>query len=397
MIKIVWLTPYNIYKLLPEVVVNRNAGSHSSSWIHSLSDMLAQNKELELHIITHTQLIDNTQHFEKNGIHFHIIKYNFPFTKKGFPWYFPLDKLTGYHSFSRKAKKLIEELQPDILHVHGTEGGYFTPAFKTNIPCIISIQGIISVITKLDPTIGGYLQLPYERNAIKKGKYFGCRTNFDFDYVKKKNKNAVIFDLPEAMNMVFYEHHWKPKEGLSLLFIGSVIKRKGIEDLIAAVHKLKYSFPEIKLRIIGSGPKKYIKYIKKEIESKDLQSHITFLGTKSPWEVAAELEQCNFFVLPSYIENSPNSLAEAMAVGVPSIATKVGGIPSMIEDKFDGMLFEKNNVDELVNIIQLLANDKDLQNKLSINAREKAYLENYPPHVAKKYVNVYKSLTNETA
>ncbi len=97
-------------------------------------------------------------------------------------------------------------------------------------------------------------------------------------------------------------------------------------------------------------------------------------------------------MLPSFIENSPNSLVEAMAVGVPSIATRVGGIPSMIEDQFDGMLFEKNNVDELVSIVQQLANDKVLQNKLSTNARKKAFERNYPSHVAEKYVNVYKSL-----
>ena len=391
-IKIVWLSPYNIFKLLPEVAINRKTGAHSSSWIHSLSEMLAQNKELELHIITHTQLVNQTQHFKKNEIYFHIIKYNFPFTNKGFPWFFPLDKLTGYYSFSKRAKKLIDEIHPDLLHVHGTEGGYFTPAFKTNIPCIISIQGIISEITKLEPSIGGYLQLPYEQKAIKNGKYFGCRTNFDFAYIKKKNINAVIFDLPEAMNMVFYEHQWQPESGLSLLFIGSVIKRKGIEDLIAAVYKLKPIFPHIKLRIIGSGPKKYIQYLNKEIEKNNLRSHISFLGTKSQCEVAAELARCNFFVLPSFIENSPNSLVEAMAVGVPSIATKVGGIPSMIEDKCDGMLFEKNNVDELVNIIQILVNDKNLQNELSINAQKKAYQKNYPPHVAQKYFDVYKSL-----
>lgn len=392
MIKIVWLAQYNVSTLQPELRLNREAVQHTSSWIHSLSDNLALNKEVQLHIITHSQLVDKTQVIKKNGIYFHVIKYNFPFTNKGFPRYFPYDKLTGYYHFTKKARKIIDEIGPDILHVHGTEGGYYTPASKTNLPCIISIQGIIGEYIKIEPSISGYLQVPYENYAIRKAKYFGCRTNFDYDFVKRINKNAIIFDLPEAMNMVFYKHQWKRPSKLSLLFIGSVNKRKGIEDLIYALVKLKSTFPCIELKVIGSGTRVYFDYLHKIVEKHNLKQNILWLGVKSPNEVALELSKSSFFVLPSLMDNSPNCLAEAMAVGVPSIATKVGGIPAMIKDNVDGMLFEKHDIDGLVSIIQLLANETELQDKLSMNARAKAFERNYPPHVAEKYVEVYKSL-----
>jgi glycosyltransferase involved in cell wall biosynthesis len=92
------------------------------------------------------------------------------------------------------------------------------------------------------------------------------------------------------------------------------------------------------------------------------------------------------------MDNSPNCLAEAMAVGTPSLATKVGGIPSMIRHGVDGMLFKKHDSDELVRMILLLANDVELQNTLSVNARARAYERNYPPNVAERYVRVYKSM-----
>lgn len=395
MIKVVWFTQYNVFKLLPEIKLKREVILHNSSWIHTLSEELILQNEIELHIITHCPFVEQTQTIIKNGINFHVIKYSFPFTYRGFPWYLPFDKLTGYYFFSKIACKIIDEIQPHILHVHGTEGGYFASAFKIKIPCIISIQGIISEIAKIEPTISGYSQIPFEQYAIRNAKYFGCRTNFDWQYVMSKNKNAIIFDLPEAINKVFFEKHWKPRSGISLLFVGSILHRKGIEDLIHALYKLKNIYPSIHLKIIGSGTKKYISYLNKIIEQYNLSKYVTWLGNKSPTEIAFQLTQCNFFILPSLIENSPNCLTEAMAVGVPCIATNVGGIPSMIDDKIDGMLFEKHDIDGLVNILRFLANDIELQNKLSMNARAKAFQRNYPPNIAKKYVEVYKRIIHE--
>ena len=392
MLKIVWLAQYNVSTLQPQLKLNRHAFQHNSSWIHSLSDNLALNKDVQLHIITHSQLIDKTQVFEKNGIYFHVIKYNFPFSKRGFPGYFPYDKLTCYNYFKRKALKIIREIAPDILHVHGTEGGYFTPALKTNVPCIISIQGIISKYIKIEPTFAGYLQIILERSAVRKAKYFGCRTNFDHDFVRSINKDAVIFDMPEAMNMVFYKHRWERPSQLSILFVGSLNKRKGIEDLISALAQVKGNFPAIQLKVIGAGSKMYIKYLHEMAERNNLVKNIVWLGTKSPSEIALEMSRSTLFVLPSLMDNSPNCLAEAMAVGVPSIASNVGGIPSMIRENIDGILFEKNDVAGLANAIQLLVGDVNLQDKFSVNARKKAFERNYPPNVAEKYLEVYKSL-----
>lgn len=392
MIKIVWLCPYNINNLLPEIELNKRLNSHSSSWIQNLSDGLASNPEIKLHIITHSPAVSVTQNILKNKIHFHVVKYNFPFTNKGFPGYFPLDRITGYYSFAKKARKIIKEIKPDILHVHGTEGAYFAPALKTKIPCIISIQGIISEYIKIAPSFPGYIQASIERRAIKRTRYFGCRTKFDSSFVKKVNKNAIIFNLPEALNEVFYKYRWKRPSGLSLLFVGSVNRPKGFEDLIRALIKLRDIFPHLQLKVIGSVTPTYHKYLNEIIQEHDLAKNILWLGTKSPEEIALELSCSSFFVLPSLLDNSPNSLAEAMAVGIPSIATKVGGIPSMVNDQINGMLFEKHDIDKLNDIITYLVNNSEFQDKLSENARATAYERNYPPSVAQKYIEVYKQL-----
>src|SRR5690606_1927389 len=98
---------------------------------------------------------------------------------------------------------------------------------------------------------------------------------------------------------------------------------------------------------------------------------------------------CSMFVLPTLMDNSPNSLVEAMAVGVPSIATNVGGIPSMAKNNCDALLVDKNDVAELANRIKLLFTDKELQSRLSANAKKRAYENNYPSKVSRKYIEVY--------
>lgn len=392
MIKVVWLCPYNINHLKPEIKINRNITLHNASWILNLANHLALLSELELHIITYSPAVSESQVVFKDNIYFHVIKYSFPFTNKGFPWYLPLDKLTGFYAFSKRAKKAINQIKPDILHVHGTEGGYFIPTTRSKIPCILSIQGIIGECMKHEPSFSGYLQLPYERYAIWKTKLFGCRTIFDSSYIKKHNKKAVIFDLPEAINNIFFQNQWNAPVDPSLLFVGSIIKRKGIEDLIAAIHLLKVTFPDIKLKIIGAGTEKYINYLNLKLKKLDIVSNILWLGNRNSAEIAFELSKAKIFVLPTLIDNSPNSLAEAMAAGVPCIATRVGGIPSMIEDGYDGLLFQKNNIPELANLIKRLINDTDLQERLSKNGRKTTFSRNYAPKVSLRYFQVYKQL-----
>jgi glycosyltransferase involved in cell wall biosynthesis len=100
------------------------------------------------------------------------------------------------------------------------------------------------------------------------------------------------------------------------------------------------------------------------------------------------------FVLPTYMDNSPNSLAEAMALGIPSISTKVGGVSSMIVDKEDGILIDAGDVKALIENISILLTNATLQKKLSVNAKKHAFIRNYPEIVAKRTIKVYHAIVN---
>jgi L-malate glycosyltransferase len=393
--KILWLAPYPIDQLLPEIVVSRKLNRSTGSWLVNLSNELANNEKIELHILTISSSIPYSQSCIKNRMHFHIIKYTFPFTKKGFPPYLPLDKITWFRGIRKECSRVIKDINPDLVHAHGTEGAYSLIGINSGYKTIISIQGIINIIQKYDHTVSLFFQNFIESYCIRKNKYFGYRTKFDSGYVKSVNPSAKLLYLPEAISPWFFNYSWNLNESKSLLFVGNLLKRKGIEVLLRAFPVIKKTHPNCILKVIGGGSPEYLSYLKNMAIKLGINDHIIWYGSLSSIEIAEELTKTSIFVLPTFIDNSPNSLAEAMAVGVPCIASDIGGVPSMIKDGYDGMLVKPKDINDLAHKINLLLSDQQLQLNLSENARNTAKERNFPPKVAEITLNVYEQLIKE--
>lgn len=390
--KIVWLCPYPIKVLLPQLRTTGRISEHASSWILNLSDELKNQNNIDLHIITDTSKIPFSQNINKNDIKYHIIKYGVPFTNRGFPRYFPMNKLTWYSGFRTKAISIIEKISPDVVHAHGTEKGYAITAVECGFPCIISIQGIIREIFKVSPSVGYFLQIPIEKYAIRYGKSFGCRTKWDKKFVSKLNSKAKIYYSPEAIGYEFYDKQWRIVKDNSVIYVGSLEKRKGIEILIRAIAIVKNRFTNIQLNIVGSGSRKYVKHLKELVHKLNIVENVAFIGYINSKGIASLLSVSKIFVLPTYIDNSPNSLAEAMAVGTPCIASRAGGISSMIEDGINGILVEKGRADILATKLNMLLLDKKLLETLSMNAKEIALKRNHRQLVAEVLLETYDNI-----
>jgi glycosyltransferase involved in cell wall biosynthesis len=392
--KILWLAQYPIDQLLPEIIISKPLKRGTTSWLVNLSNELSKNDSLELHMLVVSASVPYSQSLSKNNIHFHIVKYNFPFIQKGFPPYLPLDKLTWYAGLKKKCYKIINDIQPDLIHAHGTEHVHALVGVKSGFTTIISIQGIINVVQKYDKNLSGFFQNKIEHYCVKNAKHVGFRTNFDSDFIRTVNPAAKLYYLPEAIGPQFFEYSWKNNSSASILFVGILLKRKGIEVLIRSLELVKKSRPDVVLKIIGAGKPSYLDYLKNLSVQLGIAGNIIWVGSKNSTEIAEELTLTSIYVLPTFIDNSPNSLAEAMAVGVPCIASDVGGIPSMIKDGFDGILAKSNDISDLADKIIALLNDRKLQNEISINAKNTARERNYPPKVAEITLDAYKQLIN---
>jgi glycosyltransferase involved in cell wall biosynthesis len=156
---------------------------------------------------------------------------------------------------------------------------------------------------------------------------------------------------------------------------------KGVDILIKAFNKITDEFPEYRLKIVGWCPegREYFENLAKDNFKVDLCGPVFY-------DRAIKLmTRCSVYVLASRTEAMGRVLLEAMASKKPIIASNVGGVSSIIRDGFNGMLFEKESVDELANKMRLLLSDDKFSNKLAENGflyvqrylSEQCYLNNY--------------------
>ena len=392
-IKVLWLCPYPINEFSDNfITINDKKKIHPASWIYNLSNELSKSSEIELHILTESKAVYENHIFKSEGIYFNIIKspYLIPFINRSIPSFFRIHLITNYWFSKIKILKYINRINPDIIHSHGTEAQYSLIALESKYKTVISIQGLMNLynnyINLYDKKV-----LVNENFVLKKGRYFGSRTAWVDDYIKSVNPEAIIFKMQEAMNPVFFGEI-KYNKDKNILFVGALEKRKGIDYLIEAFNKVSKKHKDYRLLLIGSGEKIYIENLKTQLRNFGIIDKVDFLGHKNSKEIKFYHDCSKIFVFPTLIDNSPNSVAEAMVSGLPVIASRVGGIPSMIQDYKNGILVPSRNYKVLAEKIIEIIEDKELRNKIKINAFKKAKRRYNPKKVAESTIKNYKKI-----
>jgi glycosyltransferase involved in cell wall biosynthesis len=100
-------------------------------------------------------------------------------------------------------------------------------------------------------------------------------------------------------------------------------------------------------------------------------------------------------VLPSYIENAPNTLLEAMCVGVPCVAARVGGVASMLRDGVEGLIFRRGDLRDLTSKLERLLVDADLARRLGLAGAARVRSADEPAHVAARTMEIYRTVLHD--
>jgi glycosyltransferase involved in cell wall biosynthesis len=247
-------------------------------------------------------------------------------------------------------------------------------------------------------------RLSIERDTIAKAKNILGRTSWDRAHSYALNSSAPYFSCNRILREPFYENRWNNARFADLsIFAGNVgSPRKGTHFLLRAVSLLVSEFPNIKLRIAGESPeagsikdwKKYIgypAYIRRLISELKLERHVEFLGVLSAEEMAEQMSETSVFVLSSIIENSPNTLGEAMILGMPCVAAYSGGVGDMAVDYKEALFYRANDPQVLAYKIKTLFSDSDFATRLGKAARVKALATHDPESNKNKLLAAYKS------
>lgn len=314
-------------------------------------------------------------------------------------------------------EKILIDFQPDILHVFGTEFPYsyqFVKKFNNSSKTIVNIQGLVSEIAAVytsgipqkfikKNTLRDILRQDniikqqkkyekrgdYECKAIKATDNVIGRTLWDEICCKEINKKLNYFFCNEILRNEFYCAKWNQNEieKYSIFVSQSDYPIKGFHYMLEAMKIVKNEYPSAHLYTTGKNILKmsckdnlrinsYQKLIQKLIQDFKLENSITFLENLSASEIKERYLHSNVFVSPSILENSSNSIGEAMMLGVPTIASDVGGISSMVENGFDGIMYQFHSPKMLAyHICELFSNTKKqrLFSKNSIEKMENIY------------------------
>ena len=330
----------------------------------------------------------------------------------------PKKNIKKYSKKSENFWKLIlKDFCPNLIHIHGTEYPHSLELLSVseNIKNYVSIQGLISVCGQKEIYNAGLTYKDFlenitirdilkndllliqshkflknskiEKKVLQKCSCIIGRTNWDYAntyYLTNQNKYEFC---NECLRTSFYKYSWNLKnvKRHSIFVSQASYPLKGFHQLLKATVLLKRNFSDLKIYVAGSDITKskgnfkeklkmtgYGKYIKKMITKYDLYSNIEFLGLVSEEEYCQKLLQCNVFVQSSSIENSSNALGEAMLLGMPVVASYVGGTPDILLDKQEGLLYPFGDYNLMAKYISDIFNNDDLAKSLGNNAKIRA-------------------------
>lgn len=166
-----------------------------------------------------------------------------------------------------------------------------------------------------------------------------------------------------------YQYRPPADQVASVFCAARLSPEKGLEFLIHAVKALRDQGHELELRLAGDGPRR--EELARLADELKLSDRVHFLGFLGEDEIIRELQDCDLFVLPSFVEGLPVSAMEAMAIGVPVIATNIAGTSELVEDGITGLLVRPSDSDALTDAIARMITDYDFRLKIAARGRKK--------------------------
>lgn len=374
----------------PSSYKKNEKGYNGGGWIASLEQLISTCDDIKLGVSffypgeSEKKVMGNTSYYPIDLYSSKMAKYR-------------IKSSSGYQNKVEisKFKEVIDDFKPDLIHVFGSERSFGLLTLYTKVPLIIHIQGILNPylnawyppgINRTDFLLGeGFFSIFknykdlifFKRNSEREEiilancQYFMGRTKWDSDVVKLYSPNSKYFYCNEVLRSYFYlADPWQSNQTRDTVNIVTTISKstyKGFDVIIKAARLLQEKL-KIKFTWDVYGIADYDFW--KDHLSVDFKNlSIDLKGVADEERLVHALQNCDVFVHPSYIDNSPNSVCEAQLLGVPVIASNVGGISSLVDEGKTGFLVPANDPFSIVSRINEIVNDKELAVKVGYQAR----------------------------
>ena len=332
----------------------------------------------------------------------------------------------------------LKAFQPDVIHIWGTEYGHtlamVNAAQRLGLEnrVAISIQGLCSIYArhycegvpeavchryslrdflKRDNLLGQQRRFTQrgklECKALEKAGNVIGRTDWDRAITGQINPNRVYHFCNETLRQPFYEDTWQYAACRKhRIFISSCAYAiKGFHYLLEAMPLVLAQYPDAEIAVTGDSFFKtsltaklrqdyYHRYLARLADQNKLGDRIRFLGALSAQQMKQAFLDCNVFVLPSTIENSPNSLGEAMLLGVPCVAADVGGVSNMLHPG-QGYVYQSTAPYMLAHYIAEVFRQQERAEEMGAQARLQALETHNPEKNMRDLLEIYRVIAEE--
>ncbi len=418
--KVLWIS--NI--VFPEAEKQLTGGklrSGSGGWLSSLA--YAIKEDVSLVIAAPSHMVDKLTKVEVDN----ITHYVFPIGKGNYKY---------NHDYEPIWLEIKDAENPDLVHIHGTEFShglaYLKACGSENV--VVSIQGVMTEIAKhylgglsnkdifcnltlhdiFRTSLWGEKKKAEQRaksepEILKMTKYVIGRTDFDHAHALAMNPDVRYFHCDEVLREEFYTGQWEYENCTphTIFVSGSRYPLKGFHMLLRALPIIIRQYPDVIVSVAGSrGLEKefrkkwsasltgYQKIIITIIKKLHLEKHVVFLGVLTAEKMKEELLKANVFLSTSSNENSSNAIGEAQLLGVPCLASFVGGTPDMIPDAMCGSLYNYFDINILAyKICHIFESSKQFNNSLmraEASRRHNRFVN------AERTLEIYKLVLNES-
>ena len=372
---------------------------------------------LDLHIAFEHPV--HTHGFRHNGVSYHPLSRPFPRLYRlrqrlGLP--------TGDHNRVAVYRELVRELQPDVVHIHGTENAFGLVIGQIETPTIVSIQGVIGAIKEklyspLDlgrPEFFPFtwrlvtsamwwrqvalMRLRYRQAArnelrtLSMTRWLLGRTKWDRRIASVLAPQAWYFHVDELMRKPFSDVRWTPStaDAPVLFSTTSDLPYKGFETMARTFALLLRLHPSLRWQVAGlSATSRIVQYVKARLGADYPSRDFDFVGVIPAVQLAKLLSSATVYISPSHIENSPNSLSEALLVGVPCVATTAGGTSSLIDDPWSGKLVQDGDYLAMAGAVQEYLQDPVAAARVAAVGQSRAESRHDTMTVMHDLLNVY--------
>lgn len=301
---------------------------------------------------------------------------------------------------ARRFGDILKDFKPDVIHIWGTE---YNHSYNMLLACkkmellnrvVVNIQGLVTYYKKVFqlgiPDIDYHKEIEgkaisdgqkeFEKNSIteidtlKNVKHVIGRTDWDRACVYDINPACKYHYCGEIMRPEFYEPvDTRDFVDHRILISQASYPIKGLHNVLEQLRKLRDDYADLSIHIAGTNLYEadipYAQYIKNLIRKYDMEKCISFVGMLDASNMKREYNEAQVFLSCSNIENSSNSICEAMLAGTPVVASYVGGTGSFVKHGETGLLYPVNEPQIMSLYIRKLFNDDELAATISVEAR----------------------------